>query len=63
MRFQRRAHRGSRPEGLGHPKPTLYTAESYRARFVRPGPNASLNRLMRWVRMRRQEIEGKGETA
>lgn len=47
MRYQRRAHRGSRPEGLGHPKPTLYTAESYRAKYVRPGPSASLYRLMR----------------
>jgi hypothetical protein len=51
MRHQRNAHRGSRPEGLGHPKATTHTAESYRAKYVRPGPNASLNRLLRWVRM------------
>jgi hypothetical protein len=55
MRFQRNAHKGSRPEGLGHPNPTRQTAESYRARYVRPGPNASLNRLLRSIRMARRE--------
>lgn len=55
MRWQKNAHRRSRPEGLGHPNATRHTAESYRARYVRPGPNANLNRLLRALRMERRE--------
>lgn len=59
MRFQRNAHRGSRPEGLGHPKATKHTAESYRVRYVRPGPTANFNRFLRWARMERNELRDK----
>lgn len=55
MRFQRNEKRGSRPDGLGHPKPTRHTAMSYRAKYMSPGPNASLNRLLQANRMERRE--------
>lgn len=55
MRYQRNDWRGSRPDGLGHPRATEHTAESYRAKFVRPGPNASINRLFRYTRMLQRE--------
>jgi hypothetical protein len=55
MRYQRRACAGSRPSGLGHPRRTTHTAESYRVKYVKPGPNASTNRLLRLVRMERRE--------
>ena len=60
MRWQRNAHKGSRPEGLGHPNPTRHTAESYRTRYVRPGPNANPNRLLRAIRMERREAQDRG---
>jgi hypothetical protein len=54
MRWQRRKHRRSRPAGLGPPERTArHTAVSYRTKYVKPGPNASLSRLMRLVRMER----------
>jgi hypothetical protein len=60
MRWQRNMHRGSRPkyitgEPLEPPRATRHTAESYRARYVRPGPNDSMNRLLRYARMARRE--------
>ena len=57
MRWQRREHKGSRPDGLTPPGQTQHTAESYRAKYVRPGPNASMNRLFRWLRMERREAK------
>lgn len=59
MRWQRRAlgSRPSRPEGLGHPRASTHTAASYRAKYLRPGPNASLSRLMRLARLERKEME------
>ena len=35
-------------------KPTRLTAASYQAKYLKGG-NASLNRLLRWVRMLRKE--------
>lgn len=55
MRLQRHAHSGSRPKRLGHPRPTTHTAESYRAKYLRSMPNASLNRLFRLARLERKE--------
>jgi hypothetical protein len=55
MRYQRTTRKGSRPEGLEHPRATKHTAESYRARYVEPGPNASFARLRRLRRMQRHE--------
>lgn len=55
MRFQRRARKGSRPEGLGHPDGTKHTSVSYRAKYLADTPNASLNRLLRVARMARRE--------
>jgi hypothetical protein len=55
MRHQRNAakHRPSRPEGLGHPKPTLHTAETYRAKCK----TQRLTFLFRLKRMERREAE------
>lgn len=55
MRYQRHAKTGSRPEGLGNPRPTQHTAESYRAKYVRPSQSASVSRLFRLARMVRRE--------
>jgi hypothetical protein len=49
MRYQKTALRGSRPEGLGHPRPTLHTLESYTAR-VKGGGRSTLWRLARILR-------------
>lgn len=57
MRWQRKSlgERPSRPEGLGHPRASTHTAASYRAKYLRPGPNASLSRLMRLARLEKRE--------
>ena len=61
MRYQRNTHRGSRckdavtGEILIHPRPTQHTAESYRTRYVSPGPVANSNRLRRLRRMEKRE--------
>lgn len=52
MRWQRNAHRKSRPEHLGHPNPTQHTAESYRERFR----SQRLTYLYRLRRMQRNKI-------
>lgn len=51
MRYRRNEHRGSRPEGLGHPRATRHTAESYRQRCR----SVRLGYLWRLRRMERRE--------
>ena len=53
MRYQRRAHKGSRPEGLGHPRETQHTAVSYQAKYK--GLRANSNFIRRYARMLRRE--------
>jgi hypothetical protein len=35
-------------------RPTTHTAATYHARYLRPGPNASVSRLFRYARMARR---------
>jgi len=49
MRHQKTTLRGSRPDGLGYPRPSLHTLESYTAR-VKGGGRATLWRLARMFR-------------
>lgn len=60
MRYQRRAHSGSRPEGLGHPRPTLHTAASYHAKYIEGG-GATMNRLRRYIRLLKKETKAEAE--
>jgi hypothetical protein len=56
MRFQRNTHRGSRPEGVDHPRATQQTAESFHARFIQGGSaGRNLNRLFRLRRLERRD--------
>lgn len=53
MRYQKTMLRGSRPESLGHSRPSLHTYASYLAR-AKGGGRFTLRRLARMFRQRDQ---------
>lgn len=59
MRYHRRRHAKSRPDGLDHPHPSLHTAASYQARLKANGA-ARLTGLLRLARLVRREQKAGG---